>query len=251
MKEVLEGFQSLTEQPDASWLSRDGLGGEKFQLWFVGPRKLHHWLYEEVVGDFYLITKDDCADECLAPLRISKTLCTEVPFTISCAESEHQFTNWQHDLISLTPLPSLLQARKLLSTFAERGLRLPYPVFVPYGDHHAPVAAGGHDHAGSRRETFVSAKGGCGYLGIQTLRPYESSTQGIHVVETFSVDLPNVIPAPEIDLSLLMPGEEDAWMTARFELLSTRADLSSLRWCRGPFCCLELAWDQPVAPGKL
>ncbi|CAD7942040.1 unnamed protein product [Amoebophrya sp. A120] len=238
MRDVLAALQQLQEQDHSHAVTA---GSKCYAIWFVsGTRKLYHWLWEEVEEGFFIVSKSAPSTENLQPLHISRTLCTELPTIFTCAEQgAAEVHEWESELTRIEPIPDLLEARKLLSAITELQLRLEYPIFV---------AVPGKQHAGGQ-----SNDPGVAFLGLRTLIPGDENLRpnvfahGLHVLETFDVSKPQTLPYSNCYLPTLLGASEqdEVEVSARFELVSVHPS-GSLRWNRGPFCCLDLTFtSQP------
>ncbi|CAD7937404.1 unnamed protein product [Amoebophrya sp. A25] len=255
MKDVVEALRRLEDQSDRFFCVQNYSSGE-YVLWFVGPRKLYHWLWEEVEEGFYVLSKVPpgglSVDGCCRSLHISRTLCTELPTVVSCSEQgEAEAHQWDQNLASLVPVDDVLAARKFLSAITELGQRLEYPVFVAIpGQDRATTGTEMEGGEKTHHGPLTTANGSnLAFLGMRTLLPGEENLrtevfqQGLHILETFDVSAPVELLDNECNLPALMgPAETDeVELRVRFELVSLRPSPVA-RWCRGPFCSLEVTY---------
>eukprot|EP00391_Amoebophrya_sp_Ameob2_P004011 CAMPEP_0179004044 /NCGR_PEP_ID=MMETSP0795-20121207/13049_1 /TAXON_ID=88552 /ORGANISM="Amoebophrya sp., Strain Ameob2" /LENGTH=506 /DNA_ID=CAMNT_0020698189 /DNA_START=26 /DNA_END=1543 /DNA_ORIENTATION=+ len=307
MRDVLAALQALQEHQESSVdvVPKPPIPDEIYAVWFVGPRNLYHWLFEEVEEGFFIVSEHKSSNTApnttsssstttssstnthltaqqesaltlaTQPRHISRTLCTEQPIVVTCAEGAGaELHEWDANLVSVKPVAHILDARKLLGAITEQGLRLEYPIFVavPAGiknrKHSGRGAAVKKQEAEQQESEDIFAghtmdSGGlsttCGeretkgvaFLGLRTLAPGDENhrpalfAQGLHVLETFDVSATQTLPYGRIHLpTLLGPSERDeVEVTARFELVSHRVHNGhNLRWARGPFCALDLTF---------
>lgn len=255
MRDVLAALQALQEHQEGSVdvVPKPPIHDENYAVWFVGPRNLYHWLFEEVEEGFFIVSEHTSSNTApnttpsaatsstntenltaqqesaltlaTQPRHISRTLCTEQPLVVTCAEGAGaELHEWDANLVSVKPVAHILDARKLLGAITEQGLRLEYPIFVAVpgmikgkpkqsargaavgGNREAEhvsgedIFAGGHtmDSGGlmsttcGEPETETNNKG-VAFLGLRTLAPGDENhrpalfAQGLHVLETFDV----------------------------------------------------------------
>ena len=112
MSNLLAALVGLQDASQSGFVTGYSQGGEAYAVWFIGPRKLHHWLLEEYAEGFFLISSASSGghsqipdaslagngsaqlslspvflENSLSSVHISKTLCHESAHVEVCEDA--------------------------------------------------------------------------------------------------------------------------------------------------------------------